>query len=168
MSERFVYMGVDPGLTGALAWYDPEYDLIEVADMPVHQIKTGRGIQREIDYHSLARLVAERAHLVKMCAIERVSAMPKQGLSSTFKFGMTYGAALSALACNIVPFTEVFPNKWKPSMGVTSDKTSSRMRASRLFPGSAHKFERVKDDGKAEAALLAVYAKQYWDRFEVR
>jgi crossover junction endodeoxyribonuclease RuvC len=62
-----------------------------------------------------------------------------------------------AVASSFVPTEYVSPQKWKRHFGLTSDKDESRRAASRLLPKSAHLWARVKDDGRAEAALLAIY-----------
>ena len=57
--------------------------------------------------------------------------------------------------------TELVPaNRWKKAMGVTADKRSSRDVAARRWPTEAHRFARVRDDGRAEAALLAEYGRR--------
>jgi hypothetical protein len=72
-------MGIDPGLSGAIAWYFPDDPhLITAEDMPV--------VDKNIDPAALARRVKQMQPDVAI--IELVGAMPKQGLSSTFKFGM--------------------------------------------------------------------------------
>lgn len=40
------------------------------------------------------------------------------------------------------------------------DKGASRVRAQQLFPNAAAQFAMVKDDGKAEAVLLAEYGRR--------
>lgn len=69
--------------------------------------------------------------------IEEVHAMPKQGVSSTFKFGMGYGALLMALTAAGIPFTRVRPQVWQKEMGCMSrgDKNVTKRRAQELFPG---------------------------------
>ena len=64
-----------------------------------------------------------------------------------------------------VPFELVSPTVWKAAFGIrrTQDetkadkKTEARRVASVAFPSHAERFKRVKDDGVAEAALLALY-----------
>jgi crossover junction endodeoxyribonuclease RuvC len=96
--------------------------------------------------------------------IEDVHAMPKQGVSSSFSFGRALGVAEGVLAGNGLSLRYVSPAKWKKALGLSSDKGVSRRRADKgvsrrraieLWPEHAKAFERVKDDGRAEAALLA-------------
>jgi hypothetical protein len=49
----------------------------------------------------------------------------------------------------------VTPTKWKRALGLGADKGDSRRRAMETWPYMASKFARVKDDGRAEAALIA-------------
>lgn len=68
--------------------------------------------------------------------IERVHSMPKQGVASSFKFGMSYGFLRGLLIGLEIPFEEVTPQKWQKFMGCMSkgDKRVTRARAQQLFP----------------------------------
>lgn len=95
------------------------------------------------------------------CFIEKVGAMPEQGVTSMFGFGCGWGIWRGILAAYRIPRTFVTPQAWKKVImeGISSkdDKNAARMRASQLFPRCAHLFERTCDDGRAEAALIAKY-----------
>ena len=86
--------------------------------------------------------------------------MPKDGAVQAFAFGKATGGVLGVLAGLEVPTLEVRPAVWKVLMGVPADKNTSRAMAQKLFPRYAEKFKRVKDDGRAEAALMAQYGVQ--------
>jgi hypothetical protein len=58
-----------------------------------------------------------------------------------------------------VPTFEVDPSAWKKTMRLSTDKNASRALASQYFPDCADQWARVKDDGRAEAALIALYGK---------
>ena len=83
--------------------------------------------------------------------------MPKQGVASSFTFGRTLGVAETAAAALGAPVLYLPPATWKKAMGLTSDKEASRALATSLFPLDAAQWSRKKDDGRAEAALLAHY-----------
>ena len=70
------------------------------------------------------------------------------------------GVLLGVLASQNIPYTTISPTKWKKSFGLTRDKDASRAAATRLFPANADLFERKKDDGRAEATLIALYGQQ--------
>ena len=140
-----VILGVDPGKTGAIAAVDATTGvLVWVEDMP-HDVNGALIRELLLNEHAIGAWV------------EQVHAMPRQGVSSTFAFGVAYGKVLGALTALLVPVHHVTPATWKKAMRVTADKGTSRTRAVDLFPTHAGTFARVKDDGRAEAALIARY-----------
>lgn len=154
-----LFIGVDPGLAGAIAFYDPAADSVEVEDMPVYQIDRGGKAKREIDFYKLAAIIddASTSNALKAAVVERVGAMPKQGVSSTFSFGTSYGLVLGVLAAHFIPIDRVPTMQWRNGLRVPAGKDGSRSKASQLFPRQAKLFQRVKDDGRAEAVLMAVH-----------
>lgn len=139
------FLGIDPGLTGALAFYFPAHaERIAAYDLPV--------ADKEIDAGGLARIIDRFGP--QAVIIERVSAMPGQGVSSTFKFGQAYGTVRGVVQALGVPVHLVSPTSWKRHFKLSADKEKARALAVRLWPSSEH-FERKKDHNRAEAALLA-------------
>jgi crossover junction endodeoxyribonuclease RuvC len=151
-------LGVDPGATGALAMLDTDLSALVVCDMPSVLIKVGTRHRRQISEFWLADIL--RVYAPDAAWIERVHALPKQGVTSSFSFGLSYGLARGVLAALAVPVTLVTPNEWKRSFRLGPDKAEARVIASRLFPANAACFTRAKDDGRAEAALLALFGAQ--------
>jgi crossover junction endodeoxyribonuclease RuvC len=87
--------------------------------------------------------------------------MPKQGVASSFSFGHSFGALKQAVASAGLPMVLITPGTWKTIYklrGGVENKDMSRQRASELFPKFAHLWARKKDEGRAEAVLLAHYA----------
>jgi|AntRauTorcE11897_2_1112592.scaffolds.fasta_scaffold00159_23 hypothetical protein len=151
-------LGIDPGASGALALYRPaDGKLIDVFDMPTHVIRINNSDKKRVDPHALSGLVRMWADHIEFAVIEEVSSLPKQGVASTFAFGQAYMAVEMACAAMQVPYYTVTPAVWKRVMKCSGNKDESRRAASRLMPVSADKWARVKDDGRAEAALLAIY-----------
>jgi crossover junction endodeoxyribonuclease RuvC len=90
------------------------------------------------------------------CFIEDVWSSPQMGVTSAFNFGRGLGIVLGATAaCGIL--TLVRPQEWKSATKTPKDKNEARRRAQQLFPCAYALFARVKDDGRAEAAILAFY-----------
>lgn len=121
----------------------------EVGDLPV--------VNGQLDAAALARLI--RGLAPRVAVVERVGAMPKQGVVSTFKFGYAAGLIYGVLAALEVPVHFVAPTKWKRHfglMGVNGGKQRSRALAIQLHP-SVSNLTRVKDHGRAEALLMADY-----------
>jgi crossover junction endodeoxyribonuclease RuvC len=148
-------LGVDPGAGGALALLEDD-QLRGLHDRPVLLIKRGKREVRQANAPMLASLLRSLMPIDLAC-VELVGAMPGQGVSSCFAFGRDAGMLEGALAGLGVPLLLVPPVVWKREMGVNSSKDSSRHRALQLWPAWAREFARVKDDGRAEAALLGLY-----------
>lgn len=153
-------LGVDPGLSGALALYDVAAEnMFGVFDMPT--IKAGTDSKRVIDESALAVLVDSHARRIRHAFVEKVGAMPGQGVTSMFSFGCSYGIVRGILAANMIPMTFVPPQRWKKALGVPAAKDGARARASQLLPHSSGLWPRVKDDGRAEAFLIALYGAKH-------
>lgn len=153
-----VFLGIDPGLDGALAVLGEDGALV-VHDMPTLGVTRGGKNKRDVDVYELARLVDEtlKTHPSPIAYVERVGAMKGQGVSSTFAFGKAYGVVIGILAGNFVRLEFVAPVTWKRAMGVTKDKDGARARASALSPRHCGLWPLVKHHGRAEAALIALY-----------
>jgi len=151
-------LGVDPGTSGALAMWDTDLSALVVCDMPSALVHVGKVQRRQISEVWLADTL--RTYQPDHAWIERVHALPKQGVTSSFSFGLAYGLARGVLAALGVPVSLVTPNEWKRAFRLGPDKNEARLIASRMFPANARDFTRVKDDGRAEAALLALFGAQ--------
>lgn len=151
-----VILGIDPGLSGALAFYNPETGFLSVVDMPTLKSGGAKG-KSEIDRTALARLIDAEAGNIAHCYIEQVGTRPGEGAAGAFSFGKGYGLVLGILAANFVPVSFVTPAVWKKAMGCTGDKEQSRARASDILPRHADKWPLKKHDGRAEAALICIH-----------
>jgi crossover junction endodeoxyribonuclease RuvC len=109
----------------------------------------------EVDCATLAARIIQMGPA--LAVIERVAAMPIQGVSSTFKFGQSYGAIRGVLAALRIQTHVVSPAVWKRHFRLDSDKEKSRSLALRTFPKTPQHFARKRDHNRAEASLLAVY-----------
>ncbi len=149
-----VTVGIDPGLSGAVAALDTATGaLLWVEDMPTMPATKGKA---DVSAPLLADLL--RGEIVTLAAVEAVHSMPRQGVASAFRFGQGYGTVIGVLGTLGSPVRYVTPQAWKRDMRVTADKGTARTRAAELWPAHAHLFARVKDDGRAEAALIARWA----------
>jgi crossover junction endodeoxyribonuclease RuvC len=108
-----------------------------------------------IDCATLASRIRQMAP--GLAIVERVASMPKQGVSSTFKFGAAYGAIIGILAALEIRASLVTSQTWKIYFRLDSDKEKGRALALRTFAKTPEHFSRRKDHGRAEAALLALY-----------
>lgn len=154
-------IGIDPGLTGAIALYEPIIEILHTFEMPV--IAAGTKSKRIIDALELSRMVDSwcKRFTIKKVVIERVHAMPSQGVTSVFSFGMGYGVVLGILAANTLPVEMVTPQSWKKDLKVPALKDGSRARASEIFPQHSGQWNKAKWDGRAEAAMIAYYGAKH-------
>jgi crossover junction endodeoxyribonuclease RuvC len=153
-------IGIDPGASGALALLDSETSrIVEVRDMPTHEVTVGKTKRKRIDVHGLVALIRSWALCYGPRAfIEEVQAAPNDGVVGAFAFGMAFAAPQAAMAAADVPFELVRPQVWKAHHKlIGKDKDDSRRLASQLLPAAASNWARKMDDGRAEAALLALY-----------
>lgn len=171
-----IYIGIDPGLTGALAVIYGEDGPVRVYDAPVFKTtkrvkvtKTTEKVRKksELSEQAMAQLIREivfdgPTKLAACAAIERVHAMPKAGASGMFSFGTGYGLWRGVLAGLGVPFDIVEPSRWKKEMmnGMGKQKQAAMFRALQLFPALAPDIRLKKHDGRAEALLIAEYRRR--------
>ena len=152
---RNVILGIDPGLNGAMAFFDADTGALTLLDMPT--LHAGAGGKRVLDDDSLARTIDGRSGEIRHAFIEQVGSRPGEGAVGAFSFGQGYGVLRGILAAGFVPRSYVRPARWKKAMGVPAQKDGARARASELLPAYAGLWVRVKDDGRAEAAMIALY-----------
>lgn len=144
-----IWVGVDPGKAGAYAWIwgdtvqaFPWDDALFVSEM--------RSLMASGEY-------------IK-AAVEKVGAMPHQGVSSMFSFGKSAGYIEGVLTALGVGYQLIPPARWKREFSlIGKDKQASIATCRKLFPGVDLKNTarcRTDSDGKAEATLLAEYARR--------
>lgn len=164
VGPRF-FLGVDPGLSGALGLYDTQGTDHRVIDLPTIQPKSGKRI---VDARALADIVGELAfeYDALVAAIENVAGRPRQ--QGVFHYGLSTGIIHGVLATHCVPYVLIASQVWKGGLRLVrgkdetpaQHKTRSRLKAMQLFPSIADSFKRVQDDGRAEAMLIAFYLSQ--------
>lgn len=147
-------LGIDPGLSGALALY--EDGALEIHDIPVLTI----GTKRQIDEYALARLIDSLSSRIGCVWLEQVGTRPGEGAVGAFSFGKGYGLIRGICAANFLTINDVTPQVWKRALRVSGDKDESRARASALFPRFGQLWPLKKHDGRAEAAMIALYGAQ--------
>ncbi len=170
-----LYIGIDPGLTGAVAAIDNEYGVVMFWDTPIIEMtktkkKTvvdvisgkaaGKKIKRDFLPAQMAQILAQFSPPCHVW-IEKVGAMPGQGVTSMFGFGKGFGMWLGIIAALKIPYTEVPPQTWKKViMSGIHDKDAYRLQAQRLFPQCTKDLSRKMDNGRADALLIAEYGRR--------
>jgi len=131
---------------------------VEVFDLPTTSRRVNDKTKRQIDPYQLSSWLEIQRHLVKFAIVEQVSAMPGQGVTSSFNFGFTTGVIHGIIAACGIEIRTVSPQVWKRHFRLLGQpKDASRAEASRRLPSSAYQWPLKKHDGRAEAALLAIY-----------
>ena len=160
-----IYIGIDPGATGAIALIDAKSRSCEVVDMPLHPTappkKKPVGKKKKkppalVDGRKLAKILGKLDTANTLVIIEKVGAMPGQGVSSMFNFGNSAGVARGV--CEAMGFEVVFvsPQVWKKSHGLIGTvKDASRVLAIKKHPALANELKRKRDGGRADALLIA-------------
>lgn len=151
-----IYMGIDPGAKGGIAvlHVNRDSEFVSEAEAYPYSNEKLKDLAFELSINWSDNL---------LCFVEKVSAMPKQGVTSMFNFGVSFGYILGVLEANQVPYELVSPQKWKKAFGLDNDKSKSVAYCKRLFPKLSllptNKC-RKDSDGMAEAILIALYAKR--------
>ena len=162
MKHKMV-VGVDPGKTGGIAILDNWGKLIICAAMPVVTVG-GKSI---VDANAMDNILY--THVIDVGYVENVHAMPKQGGTSMFNFGRSYGAVEYGLETGTLdPLQRVTPQKWKKYFGLSADKDEAIAKATEVFGSDEHWNEtgprggfKPENSGRAEAALIAKYG---WEK----
>jgi crossover junction endodeoxyribonuclease RuvC len=151
-------VAIDPGLTGAIGFLRGGV-FAGVEDMPV-VVKGVGSVKNEVSPAGMKTLIKQYLQPgdAVVTVLEKVGAMPGQGVSSVFSIGDSYGAARAVLATGGFELIQVAPAVWKKHFKLTADKELSRALAQRLFPDAPLHLK--KHDGRAEALLLARWL---WD-----
>jgi len=169
-----IYLGIDPGVTGAVAAI---YSNGTVTSVPLPVLKRASLSKTAKDRHyvdpfELHRLLDKYPPMTSVVFLERTQAGMK-GAIANYSLGHSSGVIMGVLAALRLNYTEVRPQEWKKMFGLLTakadrgmeknakakkNKNASREVAQALFPSVSLK--RVKDDGRAEALLIAEYGRR--------
>ena len=169
-----VFLGVDPGISGALAALDSETREVRFFDTPVLEVVVNKKKKHVQDASAISLMLQNlSANQEIMVGIEKVQAMPgsdghggrqAMGATSAFNFGMGFGMWLGILAALQIPHQQVHPATWKAALmrDMDKDKDASRIKAMQLDPRAGKDLTLKKHHGRADALLIATYVeKQY-------
>jgi crossover junction endodeoxyribonuclease RuvC len=176
-----IYIGIDPGLTGAVACIHASggVNLFDTPTYPVEKAKKKgqkkAGHRTVYDVQGMADilrcLMAAFWNPEETCplivGLEHQQPMPQKmganaGANQTFSLGYGYGLWVGILGALGLPYELVRPSIWKPAMtkGLPKEKEAARMRANALFPQARGDLMRKKDHNRAEALLMAEWLKR--------
>ena len=150
-------IGIDPGLSGAIAVLDNN-KVLNIFDIP--EMSEGKKNKRQLNSALLVNLLKENINKEEEVAVvvEQVNAMPGQGVTSMFNFGQTFGAIKGICAALELPIFFVRPSKWKKHYElINSSKDASRTKAIEMYPSLSNQLAKKKDVNKSDAILIARY-----------
>lgn len=159
------YIGMDPGISGAMACLDSIGNIRKMCVMPV--IKVGN--KNKLDAKAISQWLKAcfTEEEVRMVAIEEQRPMHKQGVTSTFSTGRSYGILEGTVSALGIPYELIRPVDWQRTMfkGLPKGKTKdlSKRVAQQLFPKETFlKSSRCTKvhDGMTDAVLLAEYIRR--------
>ena len=151
-----IYIGVDPGAKGGYA--------------VIAKTETGQAVfaypwDDSFFAMEMVSLMQMKEHGI-VAAVEKVGARPGQGTVSMFNFGKSAGYIEGVLSALRIPYQLIPPAKWKKEFSlIGKDKQASIVTCRKLFPElDLKRTERCRtdSDGKAEATLLAEYARRHF------
>lgn len=148
-------LGIDLGQAGALALLTTAGALIDVADMPT--LDDGAKGRPTVCTPLLADLI--RRWAPTSAFVEFVGARPTDSKVGAFAFGRSRGAVEGVLGSQGIATRFITAPTWKRAVGIppgTGMKDAARSEAIRRWPSQAALFARKSDDGRAEAALIAI------------
>lgn len=152
------YVGIDPGKKGAIAFYSSEDGSLVIFDWP--------STDSESELVEMLESSIKKVP-IELCILEKVGAMPKQGVVSMFSFGTNYGIWKAICAFYRWKRMLLTPQTWRKGLITPSDgkdpKTACYNVACRLFPKQTELFRGKKGaikDGRVDAALMAYKAWQ--------
>jgi len=154
-----IAIGIDCGITGAIAAVKDGRTLVALHEMPVLRVVKNAKVSRSVDGAGLARIVRDimfkdpKEYYASV--VEKTSSMPGQGVASTYSMGHSRGVAEGVLQALNLPMDLVAPAVWKRQMKLTNDKEYVRGQVQMQFPDAD--LSRKKDHDKAEAIALAVW-----------
>lgn len=159
-----LFVGIDVGVSGALACINKEREVLSVADMPIELKKNKRKRVDGLGLNAwLGGVVEEYAPCKIVCVVEQVGAMPRDGAASAFTFGESLGVIRGVLACHLFRTEFVTPVKWKRAFNMLgTDKGYSCTVAKQQLPACYEHVKFKKDHGKADALLMALYGLNHY------
>jgi len=159
-SDDRAYIGIDPGKKGAV---------VILTDGITAEYPTPLVCRKHHDPAGMAQLLRREniGELWRCAALEKVHAMPGQGVTSMFSFGTSWGIWQGILAAMKIPYILVGPREWQKHVcgGLGGDPKARARQAAlaqlpqlNLRPGRC----RTPHQGVADAACLALYARWYF------
>ena len=145
------FIGIDPGKKGAIA-------AIIGQEVSVWKFTTFFEMNNILE--------GLNANNIQIAILEKVGAMPKQGVVSMFSFGENFGSWQGLLIAHNIKFELVAPKIWQKEIDKKANpdkKLAAIITAQRLFPNYPIKFNK-NNSGIGDAIIMAHYGKKYYGK----
>jgi crossover junction endodeoxyribonuclease RuvC len=160
-----VCISIDPGRTGAIAVTNIDeqatFRLVELVDMPLEKLQLDKRVVQRPNPEALFQFFRRYSPRVYPLVIEQQTPRFGEGGKSVFSTAYGYGMMIGLARALGFRIYEIPPAVWKRRLQLRADKAESRLLAATLVPRYGTLFERVRDDGRAEAILLGYWAMTY-------
>lgn len=148
-------LGIDVGQKGGIALIDRHKKVILKREMPI--------LNKELDTKTFKTIINNNT--IDAIFIEKVHAMPGQGVTSMFNFGKHYGEILGTIKTLDIPYQLVRPTEWQAYAHRDLDKKlgpkeRSLIAVEKFYPELDLRKNtrcRVAHDGIVDAILIALY-----------
>ena len=154
-----IIIGIDPGLSGSICFFE-NGKILDVVEMPtmIEGKKNKKQVNGSQIYNEILKKISHLDKSDVKVVIEQVSAMPGQGVTSMFNFGQSFGILKGICSAMQLPVYFVRPAKWKKYFSlINSEKDASRTRAIEIFPYFSSQLSKKKDSNKADAILISSF-----------
>ncbi|HHM9318310.1 TPA: hypothetical protein ACRNS5_004201 [Pseudomonas aeruginosa] len=151
-------IGIDPGCTGAVVVLRDDFSYVASLAMPTTKVGTKSRVNgAAVAAFLLDEVSSKPAHAY----LEKVGAMPGQGVSSMFTFGHAAGVVEGILQGLSIPYSLVTPQAWKKRAGLIGmDKDAARSRAIQLYPNLRDLDTKCRGQAIADALLVARFGEK--------
>ncbi|MCL2625008.1 MAG: hypothetical protein FWD31_15200 [Planctomycetaceae bacterium] len=164
MTSSKTYIGIDPGKHGAVAVLHPDHSGF-VWDFELKKVSNNSRCETRLDGLAFRKMISQVRGVV---VLEKTHGYGTKKKMDVFSMGETRGVILGILDGCRIPVIEVTPQQWKKHFGLQQDKVVSdrdrkeagRQLALRLLPQFKEHLSRKRDHDRADALLIALYAKE--------
>lgn len=146
-----IYIGVDLGLEGAVAFLDAMGNVLRVEDMVTKKDARGKSrIDAKFLYQTLSWV-----RPATLLAYEHCQPFGKEARTSIMSFGNGIGRTQAVIELLGIPYVEVTPQAWKAKIlvGTAKDKAAALGYCEARWPGVCGG-----NHNRADSLLLAAYA----------
>jgi hypothetical protein len=151
-------VGIDPGVTGAIAFLDTQRWMLGVIDMPTISVVISGKDRNEPAPAAIAMMLRQiKPILLTSEKLQNMGDASPASEHSKILMGRWRGQIEGIVSALEIPHEHPYPAEWKKAMGLTSNKELSRTRANALFPTCSEFWRFKKDHDRAEAAILTLY-----------